>query len=754
MRTFTKTCPRLRNVAISLHASALTASAVALWTMPVAAMAQDANVEEADGPAPIVVTAQRRTELSRDVPITISAADETALERANVDSLIELPKLAPGVRIDQQGSYTQPTIRGIGTTLVQTAVGSSVGTYVDGFYLPSPLALNFPFSNVKSVQVLKGPQGTLFGRNTTGGAILITTAQPSGETGGMAEASYERFNALKLQGYLTTGLTENIAFNIEAQYGKGDGFVRNLYDGSLTGGAGFAPGANVRKPGAYEKWSIRTGLKIDLSDTASLLLRYEHLDNNDPTGNVGNVHTAGGVTFTRADATPGALIVTGRRQYAANSRALFRYKSDAFQLTGSFDLGGAELTSYTQYRRERIANISDNDRTPAPLTSLSLPEKDEVVSQELLVNSKPGGRLQYTAGIFLFRHKIDAGVDLAAGSNTFFPFSATGAKVGTYAAYVDGTYELADDLFLTAGVRYSHDEVKDPYYQTTANVPGTLTFQSNRSDDRVTPRIVLRYKPGPASSIYASFTKGHKAAVPDYRSSSGGEYLKPEDINAFELGYKYASGSTSVELAGFYYDYKNLQNGYYLIGATVLSNAAKARIKGIEGSVRQELFDGFEVSAAATYIDAKYRDYPTAGYFEPVFIADNDGDGRPEFNGFNTSLPRDASGNQMQRIPKFSGNIAASYTTTVAGGELVGSANLYHTSRIYFDAGSQFSQGSYDLLSARIQWTDPSDTYTVAIFGDNLLDEAHIQQMVISPTGAVAGWGKPATYGASIKVSF
>src|SRR5262249_45620294 len=144
-----------------------------------------------------------------------------------------------------------------------------------------------------------------------------------------------------------------------------------------------------------------------------------------------------------------------------------------------------------------------------------------IVSQEFLLNSKGSGPLQYTGGIFLFEHKIDAGVGLASGDNNFFPFSATGAKTRTYAAFFDGTYEVVQNLFLTAGLRYSHDEVRDPYYQTTPGVPGVLTFQPDYKADKLSPRFVVRYKPTEQSSVYASFTKGYKSAIPDFRSTSG-----------------------------------------------------------------------------------------------------------------------------------------------------------------------------------------------------------------------------------------
>lgn len=740
--------------------SALTSSIIASLWVAGTANAQDtqADATEPSDTGMIVVTAQRRQELSRDVPITLTTANAIELQEANVDSLLSLPKLVPGVRIDQQGSYTQPTIRGIGTILVQTAGGSSVGTYVDGFYLPNPLSLDFDFLNVENVQVLKGPQGTLFGRNTTGGAILVTTKDPSTDTGGVVEASYRRFDQKKLQGYFTTGLADNIAFSVEGLFSKGDGFIqRNLYDGSLDSGSGFDPNSRIQHPGAYEKWSVRAGLKVDLSDSASLLLRYTHMDRDDPRGNAVGTYAVNGQVYSAGDLFPNAVFATRRGTVSGNSEGSFRIKTDAVQLTGNFDLGFADLTSYTQYREESIKQVLEGDYSSFEYFSLGLPEHDEIMSQELVLNSKSGARLQYTAGIFLFQHKVDAVVDLrfpiAFGTSDFVSFSETGATVRTYAAFADATYELTDKLFLTGGLRLSRDQTKDVRYQTTPGVVGQFTYQSDRQDDKLTPRVVLRYKPTDESSLYASFTKGYKSAVPDYRSTSGAEYLEPENITAYEAGAKFADGRLTAEFAGFLYDYKNLQNGYYITGETILSNAASARIKGLEGSLRYDFGNGFEISASGTYLDAKYRDYPTAGLFTPVFVPDTDGDGRPDFSGFANSTAQ-ARGNQMQRAPEFSGTFAARYSTELAGGELVTSANLYHTSKFYFDAANDFGQGGYTILSARVQWTDPSQRYTVAVFGDNLTDETYLTQLSIGNSAVGTIWGEPATYGISLRVNF
>jgi len=738
-------------------------SCVALLASSSAVVAQTSDDEGGADDALIVVTAQRRAELSRDVPITVTTMSEAQLKQANVQSLVDVPKLSPGVRFDKQGAYTQPVIRGIGNTIATTGAGNSVGIYVDGFYLPNTMAIDFDFLNVESVQVLKGPQGTLFGRNSTAGAILVTTAEPEFETRGIVEASYERFNAKKVRGYFTTPISDRVAMSAEGMYSEGDGFWRSVYDGRPgLFGSGFDPGVPQKKPGAYESWSTRLSLKADLSDRASLLLRYEHADKHDPAGQMNATYlgTIGGVQypFTAGDAIPGTTFGFGRREIASNQLADFRIRSNVLQLTGKFDLGPVELTSYTQYRKEKVAQKQDSDFSSASIFALSLPEPSEVVTQEFLLNSQTDSRLQYTAGLFYFSVKYDTGVLFVRPGPTILDFSQNGSKQRTYAAYADLTYEVLDNLFVTGGVRYSRDEVRDPYEQLPFQ-PGNLFFAPDFDDDTITPRIVVRYKPSEQASIYASYASGYKSAFADTGQTTGdtyrgGFYLRPEEMDAYEVGFKYATGSMSFEAAGFWYDYKNLQNSYYELGSTIYSNAAKSRIKGVEASLSYEVTPGLTVTAAGTYLDAKYRDYQRAGFFTPVLIPDNDGDGRMEFAGFSTTQQFDASGLQVQRAPKFSGTFSANYRTEVGGGELSLSGNLYHSSTVFFDPAHQFPQGAYDIASARVEWTDPSERYTIAIYGDNLLDEKYLTQTYGTLTGAGNVWGEPLTYGISVRYNF
>lgn len=754
-----------RNVSLLAITGAL--AAVAAPT----ARAQDAGAQdEAVVTSDIVVTAQRRAERSVDVPITITALNADQIETANVQALPDIVKITPGLRFDNAGAFFQPTIRGVGTPVVTSGGGSNVGIYVDGFYVPNPLAADFKLSKVQSIQVLKGPQGTLFGRNTTGGAILVQSAEPSTTPGFEGRASYGRFNEVRLQGYGTVGLTENLAVDLEGNYNRGDGWLTNI--------------SNGQRVGDRRDWSVRAGLKAELG-AVSVLLRYQHSYVDDPTPVLASsyrdpVFGSGAPLF----ATPGQitfdpdLVATGSDP---QDQEFVRITSDVFQATIKADLGFADLTSYSQFRKERVNTSQELDFSGAPVFQTSIPNRNRTWSQELLLTSRAGPKLQWTAGLFAFGNKdiyevyirqASAAV-LGVGPETFYiPFDprlrigGSGTSTKTYAAFLDATYEITPQLFITAGARYSRDEVNDAYYYSATAANNQVPLGSIKSD-RVTPRLVLRYKPDDRSSLYASFTRGYKAAIidaggscqnvaniPTPQNPTGAGFtcndIQPETINAYEVGFKYNDPRLSFELSGFYYDYKNLQVSVYLRNQASVFNAASSEIYGLDGQVSFKVSDSLQINAAGAWTHARYKRFPLA----PVYVrCDTAG-----CAGGATSyvvVTQDLSNVNMQRAPEFTGNLGARYSTEVAGGALDLTGNVYYSSRFYFGpSGTQFFQNGYATVSLRGQWTDPGERYSIALFGDNVTDKRFLTAVQYSGFGVGSNWSRPATYGIEFGVKF
>ena len=771
--------------AFKLGASALGLIAATLFA-PAAAIAQDSTASASE--PEIVVTAQRREERSVDVPISVATLSNDQLQTANVTQLSDTSKLTPGLRFDSAGSAVQPTIRGVGTAITTSGGGPNVATYVDGFFLPNTYSSDIQLMKVSSIQVLKGPQGTLFGRNTTGGAILVTSADPSTETAGEVRAQYGRFNAVTLQGYVTTGLSDSVAVDVEGVFRSGDGYFTDRV-------------AKNDKVGKYTNWSVRAGIKADFSDAVSLLVRYTHTENDDPTnqnvnvfvdsdgqaGFLSKVSAAGRTAYGRQDSrglplayffAPASTVATAPGDIRLDARTGLKVKIDMVTGTLNADLGFANLTSYTQYRRESSPYFGDLDATALPFFGLFVNIQDKTISQEFVLNSKPGSPLQWTAGLNYFNYKdAYANVDASFGGAPFIPFGGSFTKTVSYAAFIDATYALTDQLFITAGARYSHDEVQDSFFVTN---PFTFSYQGPAGQtipfagpagsqipvdtlkgDRVTPRFVIRYKPSEQSSIYASYTRGYKAGILNVGGLSQ-EVIKPETISAFEAGYKYDDRVFSFDAAGFYYDYKNLQVSSFQSGAAQIRNAASSEIYGAETQMRYRVSNAFSVNAGAAWTHARYKSFANAPYYtycDPVAavgtalwcVPQNLGGFGP---GAIVQTTTDASGGKMQRSPEFTGNVGASYATDISGGKMTLSGNLYYTSDFFFDPSQQFRQKAYALLSLRAQWQDKSERFTIAAFGDNVTNKRFRTQVLFTTLGTGSVWNSPATYGIQFGAKF
>jgi iron complex outermembrane receptor protein len=750
------------------------------------AYAQD-EAQTDTGGGEIVVTAQRRQELSRDVPISVTSLSSEQLSTANVSQLSDTARLTPGLRFDSQGPAVQPTIRGVGTAITTSGGGPNVGIYVDGFFQANTYLSDFDLLNVQSIQVLKGPQGTLFGRNTTGGAIIVSTSEPSTETSAQAVVRYGRFNSVKAQGYATFGISDRVALDIQGSYRRGDGYFTDV----------ATDDDNV---GRYENWAVRVGLKADLTDDVSLLLRWNHAETDDPTTQLVNAYVdksgkagffdklspVGQGVYGRSSSqglplvyyyAPAGTYATKPGDVLLNAPQSFRTNSDSLQATIKADLGSVELTSYSQYRKDLSPYFGDLDATTLPQFNIFVGVNDETWSQEFIVNSKAGSPLQWTAGLNYFQIKDTWTIGASFGAAPFAPFGGSSTNTKSYAGFVDATYEVSPKFFVTLGGRYSHDEVADGYFVANFTTPLTgytgpegqnVSFTGQPGDrvsvptlknDSFTPRAVVRYKPSEESSVYASFTRGYKAGILNVGGYSQ-QPVKPEKINAFEVGYKYETRAFQADFAGFYYDYKNLQVSSYQDGAAQIRNAASSEIYGAEAQVRYKASEAFTVYGGAAWTHARYKSFTNAPYYsycDPV-AASAIACTPPALGGIGAGglvqTSTDASGFKMQRAPEFTGNIGASYGLDLVGGRLMLSGNVYYTSSFYFDPEQQFKQNAYELLSLRAEWTDPSERYKVAIFGDNVTNKRYQTQVLFNTLGTGAVWNSPVTYGIELGAKF
>jgi iron complex outermembrane receptor protein len=448
-------------------------------------------------------------------------------------------------------------------------------------------------------------------------------------------------------------------------------------------------------------------------------------------------------------------------------------------MTVKADVGFADLTSYSQWREEDTNQSEDLTQMGLPVFQLGLPIFDSTWSQEVLLTSKPGTPLQWTTGVYLFSNRdqyttyLDqyenlplAQIPAAAQafgpfpyiplSNGRVPFGGSSTTTQSYAYYLDGTYELIPNKFyFTAGARLSHDIVDNAYWNSTYF--RTRNYQPSISSNKVTPRAVFRYKPTDRSSVYASFSEGYKARIIDVGGSCQDppaykcNPIQPEDVYAYEVGYKFETEGFSTEIAAFDYQYKNLQVSEFLGSALAyIVNAAESRIYGVEDEFHYNFENHLQVNGGVSWTHARYTTFGASAngvlFGAPVYGTCGTTPGCVYSTVDSSSI---LHGTHMQHVPDYTANLGPRYTTGMTDtGEYSVSANAYFSS-YYFNspAGTQFRQPSYTTVALRTQWDDPSKKYFVALYGNNLTNVRYRTQVQYNGFGIGASWDMPATWG-------
>jgi iron complex outermembrane receptor protein len=682
-----------------------------------------ASSGEATSLEAIVVTAQKRSEKLVNVPASVAALPAETLKNSEITSLNDISQLVPGVQIASQGAFQLPFIRGVGTTISGAGFPSNVATYVDGFYQPTGLSNDTTLMDVTDVEVLKGPQGTLFGRDATGGAILLTTQEPSFKPQGEFRASYGSYNTTDDALYVTGGIGSHLAASISANYQYSDGYIHNIFSGK---------NGNISRDNLE-----RAKLLWTPTNNVSFTLGYEHNYVNDPTGNRMGAYNG----WSDGALIPGAVVASAPNQVSDNGQTGHIVEDNRYTLTGKIELGWATLKSLTGYQVEHDFDHFDLDSSSASLLQSNWHLNERTFTQEVNLTSPSSGRFTWVVGAFYYHdYDIFPGYNLTASDGATFnpPFVVFTSAVTTNsgAVYADGTYKLFDKLYLTVGGRYNVDALGAFYiYYPAPRVDFGHTWGA------FTPRAILRYPINDSSNIYFSFSEGYKTGA---LNAQGGSTVpvNPEHVNAYEFGYKAAENTWRLEAAAYYYDYSGLQVQTINNNQSFLQNAAAARIYGAEAHLAKQLFEGFTLDVGGAYTHARYTSFPNANVFlwSPTLGVE--------------SVQANVSGKDMILTPEFSGNVTASYEHLLAEGKLRLTATYHYQTKIYFDADNLASQGAYGLLNLRASWTTPDSRYTFSIYGKNVTDRAYRNWVLEGNVAFQQLWGPPAEFGGEIQVNF
>ncbi|MDB5423892.1 MAG: putative TonB-dependent receptor [Phenylobacterium sp.] len=689
----------------------------------------------------LVVTAQRRSERYVDVPTSVSVVTAAQLATSGVSSSRDLRLLTPGLNITLQGTFIQPTIRGVGTSVTGTGADPNVAVYVDGVYQASQGSTLFDFNNIEQIETLKGPQGSLYGRNATGGAIVVTTKAPSlTEMSGNAEASYGRFHEVRASGYVNIPVSDQLAVSVAAYGRKNDGYVKNVFlneDAAITKTSGvrarvlFQPSDSLR--------FILTGAHTNQSDTTAY--SYSPLNGNTPqAGSLGQA-------LGRAHET---------RKIALDTRPYNKLEMNSANLNGQWTGAWGTLTSISSYTDVEFPFWTDLDGTERRVQSFrAIPQTQRTETQEFIYASPDTGRFSWIGGLYYYHDRSHTQAQVFVGGNPL-PFPPLRPDVHVtataYAAYAEGTFDLTDRLHLTAGGRYSSEK---KHAENNDGPGGVLMLDATKTFNAFTPHVALRYDVTSQSSAYASYSQGFKSGLFDGAATGTcttianptcpfkGVPVKPEKVRAYEAGYKYNAGGTVFSTAVYYSQYKNIQiNALNAQNLQVLYNAAAGEIYGADAELTIDLTENLNLHVGGAYTHAEYTKFPLGQNFVPLPA------------GGNAQVTGDDAGNHLIRSPEFTAFASGTYTQPLPVGSLRSTLTVSYSDSFFWQVDNRLKQPSFTIVNAQVSWISPSERWKVTVFGDNLTDERTEIYVREATVGDFASYSKPRSYGIGLAVNF
>ena len=736
----------MRNHTLLTRASFIASALFSLSAMP--ALAQDADQPQAESTdeGEIVVTARRREENLIDVPIAITAISGQQLSDKGAMDITALAETVPNVTLESSratNSTLSAFIRGVGQQDPVSGFEQGVGIYLDDVYLNRPQAAVLDIYDVERIEVLRGPQGTLYGRNTVGGAVKYVTRRLDNSAHLNVRATYGSFN--QTDGVISFSAPmgdTGLRFGGALARLKRDGFGTNLttgldnYDKNL-----FAARGTIEFHG--------TGIFARLSGD------YTH-DKSDPRGGhrfipgmvsgtpvLANVYdTQGGLNFPKQDVKAWGV-------------SLFLEAEPTDWLT---------MRSITAYRKDDSLTPIDFDALPAQDVDVPGIYRNRQFSQEvqaLVSTDKFNGLIGFYYLDASALTQFDVRLFVQYPSPTLLTaYTSADIRTETMAGFADFTYDFTDQLSLSVGGRYTWDrrdgDVLRQFYLGGgspvfggAGIPfgGPLTnVHGNKTFTKFTPKASLSFKPNSDTTLYASYSQGFKGGGFDPRGVganapvgiSQAEYLsfRPEKVNSYEVGYKanLFDRRVYVATAAFWMDYTDVQipgavactAGGFTTFCGVVSNAGKARMRGFELETRVKLIDGdsgkLTFSGSLGYVDAKYLNYVTIVAGAPLDVAQY---------------------RHVQNTPAWSGSASLDYTVPLGDGRVSAGLGMSFKSKTYqFEIANPYiDQPGYQLFDASLVYHAPGNTWSLGIYGKNLTDE-HIKNsgysyMAVNPTTGV-----------------
>jgi iron complex outermembrane receptor protein len=739
-----------------MRRTAISTSIAAAWTVPCAmalltltspvALAQTS--ESAETMNEVVVTATRSRNSISKIGASISAITGDQLQAAGITDIGSFASSVPNLSVGNQFGVNRAFIRGIGMTSIDLGADGAVAFLQDGTIVSRPAAQMTGYYDVERLEVLRGPQGTLYGRGATAGAINLVTKKPTETTEGYARLTYGNYNAVTTEGALSGALAGGTVLGrIAGKMDKHDGYGKNLFTGNPVDDR--------------DAWAVRGSLLIKASRDLDVLLSAESFredDNNyalhhfgptiKPENFLGGI--IGGdslVTYAQKRGEKPNLRNTYSDQETINKR-----NGSSGTATVRWNTGMWELKSVTSYRDFTRFNRNDLDASNAAMFGQNnYDESSRTQNQEFVASFKTDNLEGFLGAMYFKEHMVGSvrvpltnlGILFGAPANTFNSqnyLQEGSVDVNAYGIFGQGTYSATDKMKLTLGARFSNEQrVGKGSFQFLGNIP----TDKEKTWSAWTPTASVTYQQDANTMYYGSVTRGFKSGVINLGSQN--PVIDPEFAWGYETGMKTTTAdkklSTNVSL--FYVDYSDLQVGFVGADSVVTTvNAASARNYGAELELRARPMAGLELAFFGTYLSAKYN----------KFIS---GDYRQNFAQVNLT------GNSLSNAPRFSTRLAASYDMDHSSGVGVNlHGDVSWQDKVYFTEfnNADAMQAAYSMINAGVTLTSPDRHWTFDIWGRNLTDRFIIANNIITAplfssvrVGAVT---PPRTYGVTVGYNF
>ncbi|MDP3737712.1 MAG: TonB-dependent receptor [Hyphomonadaceae bacterium] len=709
-----------------------------LTAAPLPAIAQaPPDTEQSDV---VIITAQKRAQDIQDVPVAVTALGGEALQDLHVTDIRDLNALAPSLQIKTDDNAANPKIfiRGIGLNDFNPNTASAVAIYTDGVYIGSPLAQMGQFFDLDRVEVLRGPQGTLYGRNTTGGAINLISRKPTDEFDANASIEYGSYNGVTVEGAVGGPISSTLAYRAAGTYVTNDGYTLNR----LTGNRG----------NDTDRGSARFSLAWTPSDTFDALfqLRYGRSKGGSilaynrsllpqTAGATGPDGFCAPAFYTSGDCTDLAGYAnTSTNLYQGDYHLEGKDEVETFggSATLTWDLGAMSLISVTGYDHADRDDLEDTDAGPTDIITARYQAKQWAASEELRLQSNGDNTLNWVAGIYLARDELesnsyydvfrvansgDPATDLPQGIGVFgWPFTQ---DTDSYAVFGQADYKVTDKLTATLGLRYSADDKTFHYDSVYSSNVGDPTFNifptvdDSRTFDSLSGKLGLQYAVNDDVNLYASYNRGYKSG-----GFFGGQTTDPaavlpyndEVVNAYEVGLKseLLDNVLTANFAAFFYDYQDLQVYTLVVDSNTnltvqnFTNASNAEVSGLEAELIATPIDGLDLSLGASFLDATYKDFSSAG--------------------------DDYSGNTLPNAPEASLTGSARYEWSIFGGSAEAQADVSYRSKVFYDTRNveRLSDDDRTFVNLRFGWKPGDGGMEFGVFGRNVTGETNVSDII------------------------